>query len=327
MAKIDLSRFKERMRIGVIGDLMLDKYLIGEVDRISPEAPVPVVDVIGTKYSPGGAANVMSNARTMLAEVCGFGVLGNDEEARVLKSELAKKGVVVDGIITDDERPTTMKCRVLVGHHQLLRYDVEKRVEIEGQIVDKIIEQISEALPRIDILVLSDYDKGVLCSKLVSRVKELAKKNRIRILVDPKIRNSRFYTNVDYIKVNLHNAERIAGILLSSSDNIRDVCMALQQHLKCDNVIVTRGKDGLTYLSRDEMGHVKTMAKEVFDVTGAGDVMTAALAIALANNYDLEAACRIGTLASAIKVGKVGTYSVTLSEMEEAARDFNGGYS
>jgi D-beta-D-heptose 7-phosphate kinase/D-beta-D-heptose 1-phosphate adenosyltransferase len=327
MAKIDLSLFKRPVSVGVIGDVMLDKYIIGQVERISPEAPIPVVDVIDIKYLPGGAANVMSNAKAMMANVYGFGVVGDDEEGRILKSELASRGIV-HHVITDCKRPTTTKCRILVDHYQLLRYDIEKRDVIDDQITEKISEYLSEVLPKIDILVLSDYDKGVLYPKLISQVKELAKKNGIPILVDPKIRNAQFYTDVDYIKVNLHNAKIIVNNLLFNfnTDSIEEIIIALQRHLKCDNIIITRGKDGLTYLSNGNIRHMKTMAKEVFDVTGAGDVMTSALAIALANNYDIEEACRIGTLAASIKVGKVGTYSVTFEDMEKAAKHFNEEY-
>lgn len=327
MKKIDLSEFKAGTKIGVVGDLMLDKYLIGDVDRISPEAPVPVVEIKDTKYVLGGAANVMSNARTMLAEVYGFGVMGNDNEGRILRSELLRKSIHTDGIVIDDSRPTTTKCRILAGHYQLLRYDLEEKTEIEDQILDRVIEKVSQIIPSLDILVLSDYDKGVLCAKMISKLKLLAKENGVRILVDPKLRNTKTYDGVDYVKINLHNAERVTGISPSTPQDIQNICLVLRQVLNCENIVLTRGKDGLTYLSRGEVGHVKTMAKDVFDVTGAGDVMTASLAIALAHNYDIDTACHIGSLASAVKVSKVGTYSVSFTELEEAVRTFNGGPS
>lgn len=320
MKNIGLSRFRRKAKVVVLGDVMLDRYFWGTVDRISQEAPVPIVDVNEVRHTLGGAANVMSNSRGLLAEVWAFGVVGNDPEGSIIRSELAGKGVYTQNLLTDNSRPTTVKCRVMSGHYQISRYDIEKREEINNDIQDELIEGLEKLSSDIDIIIISDYDKGVLTRGLIDRIIEISKKEAVPILVDPKVRNTRYFRSIDYLKINLHNAERVTGIPYFEDEDIETICHALASDLKCDNIIVTRGKDGLTYISHGKINNIKTMAKEVFDVTGAGDVMTSALGIALANGYDLESSCYIGTLASAIKVSKVGTYSVSISELEEAVK-------
>jgi D-beta-D-heptose 7-phosphate kinase/D-beta-D-heptose 1-phosphate adenosyltransferase len=266
----------------------------------------------------------MGNAATLGAYVNAFGVVGNDEEGRVVRKSLKTKGIDDSYIVIEDKRPTTVKTRLIVGHHQLVRYDMESLEEVSYKSNDLIIEGLEKIASSLDMILLSDYDKGTMNLPLVSSILKLAVRNKLPVLVDPKLKYCKNYRGVNYVKINLHNAEKVSGMLASSEDNVRKIALLLSDILQCKNIIITRGKDGLSASTNGTFIHMPALAKEVFDVTGAGDVMMAALGIAISNGYSLKDACGIATIAAAIKVGKVGTYSVSLKELVERVKVHNG---
>jgi rfaE bifunctional protein kinase chain/domain len=323
---IDIARFfGKRAKIAVVGDLMLDRYISGEVDRVSPEAPVPVVDVTNIKHVLGGAANVMSNLTGLGAQVGGFGVVGDDSEGKLLRDELFQRKVDISGIVVDPSRPTTLKCRIVVGHHQMARYDIETRREISDGSESKIVNDVKEAARISDILVISDYNKGVMTPSLIGLISDIAHEYNLRTLVDLKTKNAKSYVDIDYIKINLSNAQKLTGIdyfydYVTDSENI---CRALATIFKDNTIVLTTGKGGLLILSEGIFTHVPALARDVFDVTGAGDVVTSILSIALATGFDIETACEISTIAASIKVGKIGTYSLTREELTNEINKLN----
>jgi rfaE bifunctional protein kinase chain/domain len=313
---IRVDNFCKEARIAVVGDVMLDRYMMGDVERISPEAPLPIVDVSSILNIPGGAANVMSNLASLGAKVWGFGATGNDKEGELVKDDLLHKQINVENILVDTRRPTTLKCRVMVGHHQMLRYDIESRDEVPDEVASGIINGLNDIARNVDMIVISDYDKGLMSRPLVTSILQIAKNNNIEVLVDPKVTGIRNYSAVEYLKINLSNAKKVIGMEYANQANGPDgVCRNLASILQCSNIIITMGKDGLLVLSNGNISHIPALAKDVYDVTGAGDVMTAVLSMALVNGYDILTACEIGTIAASIKVSKIGTYSVSSREL------------
>jgi len=204
----------------------------------------------------------------------------------------------------------------MVGHHQMLRYDIESRDEVPDELASRIINGLNNVAKNVDMIVISDYDKGLMSQALVNSILQIAKNNKIEVLVDPKVMGTRNYSAVKYLKINLNNAKKVIGMELANRANgTEDVCRNLASILRCSNIIMTMGKDGLLVLSNGYINHIPAMAKDVYDVTGAGDVMTSVLSMALANGYDILTACEIGTIAASIKVSKIGTYSVSSREL------------
>jgi D-glycero-beta-D-manno-heptose-7-phosphate kinase len=331
MAKsIDIAKFfKKQARIAVVGDVMLDRYISGEVDRVSPEAPVPVVDVNNIREVLGGAANVMSNLAGLGAQVRGIGVVGDDAEGKILRDELFQRKVDISNIKVDAERLTTLKCRVVVGHHQMVRYDIETRQELsfdsESKIINALTKIVSARKP--DILVISDYNKGVMTPSLIRSISGIAKGYNLRTLVDLKIKNARSYVDIDYIKINLSNAQKLTGIDYYTEANSEKMCHELAKIFEDNNIILTTGKGGLSIFSEGMFTHIPAPVRDVFDVTGAGDVVTSVLSMALAAGYDIKTACEISTIAASIKVGKIGTYSLTGDELTDEINKLNRVYS
>jgi D-glycero-beta-D-manno-heptose-7-phosphate kinase len=323
---IDLARFfRERSMIAVVGDVMLDRYISGEVDRVSPEAPVPVVDVSNIRDVLGGAANVMSNLAGLGAQVWGFGVVGDDAEGKILRDELFQRKVDISGIVVDGRKPTTLKCRIVVGHHQMVRYDIETRQELSFDSESKIINALTKIVSArtSDILVISDYNKGVMTPSLIRSISGIAKGYNLRTLVDLKIKNARSYVDIDYIKVNQSNAQKLTGIDYCTEADSEKMCHALAKIFKDNNIILTMGKGGLSIFSQGKLTHIPALARDVYDVTGAGDVVTSSLSMALAAGYDIKTACEISTIAASIKVGKMGTYSLTREELTNEINKLN----
>jgi rfaE bifunctional protein kinase chain/domain len=323
----DIARFfRKQAKITVVGDLMLDKYISGEVDRVSPEAPVPVVDVTNIKYVLGGAANVMSNLTGLGAQVQGFGVAGDDAEGKLLRDELFQRKVDTSGIVVDPSRPTTLKCRVIVGHHQMVRYDIETRREISDGSKSKIVNDVKEAARISDMLVISDYNKGVMTPSLIRLISDIAHEYNLRTLVDLKTKNARSYVDIDYIKINLSNAQKLTGIdsFYDYETDSEKMCHALATIFKDKTIVLTTGKGGLSIFSEGIFTHIPALPRDVYDVTGAGDVVTSVLSIALAAGYDIETACEISAIAASIKIGKIGTYSLTREELTNEINKLNG---
>ena len=313
---IEIEKLFKEAKIAVLGDVMLDRYFSGDAERISPEAPIPVVDVNNVWHIPGGAANVMSNLASLGAKVWGFGVTGSDAEGKLLKDILVQRNIDVVNITADIHRPTTVKCRVIVGHHQMLRYDFESREHLPNHIASKLIKGLEQIATEIDMLVISDYDKGVMSHEAISSILEIARNHKIEVLVDPKVNSTRSYVSVEYLKINISNAKKVTGMdFVTPSKATKQICQTLAKITRCNNLIMTMGKEGLLVFSEGKMTRIPTLAKDVYDVTGAGDVMTAVLSLALINGYDITTACEIATIAASLKVTKIGTYSISREEL------------
>ncbi len=312
-----VKKFK-KANILTIGDVMLDKYIWGRVDRISPEAPVQVVDVEKTTYIPGGAANVANNIASLCGRAWVLGVVGNDESKDILKNELIARKI--DPIFITDDRPTTEKVRVLCHGQQLLRLDFEKRAPISEKSHKKIMKYVQEVLPSIDCIVLSDYAKGLITRELVEELRLLLNGNGKKLIIDPKPRNMKYYQNVDLVTPNHKEASEFAGIEEEKEQDLLKIGKKMLKTLSA-NILITRGEKGMSLFEKNgNITHIPTSARQVFDVTGAGDTVIAVVALALATGVSYADAAAIANYAAGIVVGKVGTATVSTEELIEVLK-------
>jgi len=310
-----ISKFSDA-KILVIGDLILDEFVWGEVSRISPEAPVPVVWVKSESFMPGGAANVANNIASLGAGTYIAGVVGSDEKAGILREGLIEKGINVDGIITDDGRPTTLKTRVVANHQQVVRIDREKIEGISSSALDKIIIYVKGIIDQMDAIIIEDYGKGVISARLLKEVLTIAKKKGKIITVDPKEEHFSYYKGVTAITPNHHEAAQAIGIKAKDSQSILKIGKTLLKKLNCEGVLVTLGENGMQLFQKNgAVTYIPTVAQEVFDVSGAGDTVISVFTLALALGVDMKDAAYVSNIAAGIVVGKVGIAVVTQEEL------------
>jgi len=307
-------------KISVIGDLILDEYIYGSAERISPEAPVPVVKVVEKRYRLGGAANVLNNIHALKGKGFVCGVVGNDEMGSRFINMIKQLGIETSGIITEKGRQTTVKTRIIANQRQqVLRYDQEARKEITHSGRKKILAYLKDKFKSIDALIISDYEKGVVSTALLKEMLPLAKPKRLIICADhPKFNNHTSYKNyVSIITPNKKEAARVSGIEIESERDLVKAGKKLLNDLACDAVLITRGEEGMTLCERrtGKSTPISTKAKEVYDVTGAGDTVIAVLTLALAAGASYEEAARISNHAAGIVVSKLGTATVTPKEL------------
>jgi D-beta-D-heptose 7-phosphate kinase/D-beta-D-heptose 1-phosphate adenosyltransferase len=300
-----------KQNILVIGDFMIDHYLWGKSDRVSPEAPVPVVEVVKEEDRLGGAGNVVNNLISLGANVIVSTVLG-DENERMLKL-LNEKNIDTSGIFIDENRKTIIKSRVISSHQQVIRYDKESKEDILKEYEEKIINFIKENIAKIDVILLSDYAKGVLTESLTQNIINLANENSKKLIIDPK-NNFYKYQNAYMIKPNKKELSVATGIEINSKEDLLKAGWALKEELNLEYLLVTLSEDGMA-LFGEEFIQIPTLAKEVFDVTGAGDTVLASLGYFLAKNDDLSDAMHFANAAAAVVVGKVGSAVVTIDEI------------
>jgi len=304
-------------RVVVLGDVMLDEFLWGDVSRISPEAPVPVVNIKRESTRLGGAANVLANVTALGARATIIGVVGNDGGAEKLRLGLRQNGgVQTDGsLIVDEKRTTTIKTRVIAQHQMIVRADREHRGLVNGQIEGQVIAAAKRALENADALLISDYDKGVVTPLILSEILPLAH-SRIPVLVDPKIRNFDSYRPATLVTPNHHEALRLTNSEEDSDEGLHVAAEKIRARLGCDAVLVTRGDRGMMLLEGNAPPvFVETAAREVFDVTGAGDTVIATLAAALTGGASMTEAAVLANLAAGIVVGKLGTATASAEEV------------
>src|SRR2546423_2344256 len=298
---------------------MLDEFIWGDVSRISPEAPVPVVDVQRESMHLGGAANVLANLIALGAKSCVIGVVGDDSAGNNIRSALREQSALQtnDLLITDTSRPTTTKTRVIAQHQMVVRADREHRSPIDAQTEDRVIAAAKAAIANAHALVVSDYDKGVITPRILSEVLPAAY-GRMPVLIDPKMRNFDSYRPATLVTPNNHEALRMAHLEDDSDESLETAARAIRERLACDAVLVTRGDRGMMLLEgNNDPVHVQTAAREVFDVTGAGDTVIATMAAALAGKSSLTDAALLANHAAGIVVGKVGTATATMNEILE----------
>jgi D-beta-D-heptose 7-phosphate kinase/D-beta-D-heptose 1-phosphate adenosyltransferase len=300
-----------KQNILVIGDFMIDHYLWGKSDRVSPEAPVPVVEVVKEEDRLGGAGNVVNNLISLGANVIVSTVLG-DENERMLKL-LNEKNIDTSGIFIDENRKTIIKSRVISSHQQVIRYDKESKEDILKEYEEKIINFVKENISKVDVILLSDYAKGVLTESLTQNIINLANENSKKLIIDPK-NNFYKYQNAYMIKPNKKELSVATGIEINSKEDLLKAGWALKEELNLEYLLVTLSEDGMA-LFGEEFIQIPTLAKEVFDVTGAGDTVLASLGYFLAKNDDLSDAMHFANAAAAVVVGKVGSAVVTIDEI------------
>lgn len=315
-----LENFKNK-KILVVGDIMLDKYIWGEVSRISPEAPVQVVNVSKETYAPGGASNVASNASALNGKVYMVGIAGNDEAKNILIRELNGMGVNTDGIIIDTDKPTIQKVRIVGRSQQLLRVDYEKKDHVHQNIERSIMAFLEKAVNEVDVVVISDYAKGVITQAVCSRLIEMARSINKPVIVDPKPKHLNLYSNATLITPNNAEASEMTSIEDGSDDSVLEMGSKLVKDLN-SNVLITRGEKGMSLFEKDgKTAHIPAKAKEVYSLIGAGDTVVAAIALALASGASLEEAATLANIAAGIKVGKIGTASVSIEEIRKGIEE------
>jgi D-beta-D-heptose 7-phosphate kinase/D-beta-D-heptose 1-phosphate adenosyltransferase len=307
-----------RTRTLVVGDVMLDHYVWGNVSRISPEAPVPVVSVSRENVLLGAATNVVNNIHSLGGRVSVCGVIGPDDAGRQLIHMLRVQGIHTDGLIVEEGRPTTIKTRVIAHNQQVVRFDRETKTGIERdthrRIFDFVRRQVQEGL---DAIVLSDYSKGVITQDLVSDIMKLARKNGVIVSVDPKVNHFGIYRGVTILTPNTREASVGAKIDIEDDKSLLKAGALLLKRLKCDAVLITRGEHGMSLFERGgRITHIPTVAQEVFDVTGAGDTVISVLTLAMAAGARMVDAARISNYAAGIVVGVVGTATVKPDELK-----------
>ncbi len=317
IAKLDraLNNFPNA-RVLVIGDIMVDEYIWGKVSRISPEAPVPVVNVTKETLLLGGSANVVHNIRELGGKVRIAGVIGSDDMGRKVIHELRQIGVDTEGVVVEHDRPTTVKTRIVAHSQQMVRYDRESKTSIATDSIRKILAYIESCLDEIDAVVISDYSKGVINERLLKPVLRIAQGKAI--VVDPKLANFPFYKGATTITPNHHEAAEGAGIKIENEGDVIKAGKILLDKLKCKSILITRGEEGMSLFEQNgDITHIPTVAREVYDVTGAGDTVISAFTLALAAGAGCKEAAYLSNFAAGIVVGKVGTATVTANEIRE----------
>jgi D-beta-D-heptose 7-phosphate kinase/D-beta-D-heptose 1-phosphate adenosyltransferase len=310
-----LSGF-ENVRVLVVGDLMLDRYISGAVDRISPEAPVPVVRVEEESARLGGAANVAANVAAMGATCHMVGCVGKDRAGENLRDALADGGVRTDGLVVTDERPTSVKTRVLARRQQVVRFDHEVESDVSGGLAVALAQTLTRLLDHADVVVLEDYNKGVLVPPVIRAALDGAKARGIPTVVDPKRRNFFGYTGATVFKPNAKELADALGDFVHPDD---DAWMeATRARMGCEHLLLTLGERGMALQSGSGRSvRVPTVARSVYDVSGAGDTVTAVVAVALASGADAAEAAVLANHAAAIEVGKAGVATVSPDELRD----------
>ena len=310
-----ISKFS-KAKILVIGDLILDEYVWGNVSRISPEAPVPVVWVNRESYMPGGASNVASNIRSLEGEVYIAGVVGSDSRAEKLIELLSENGVTTEGIIADPNRPTTLKTRIIAGHQQVVRVDREKIEHLPTAILKDIVSYAEKIIPQVDAVIIEDYGKGVITPMLLKPIIKCARVNKKIITVDPKEEHISYYQGVTSLTPNNHEASVTVGIKIKDEETLEAAGKKLLKKLNAESVLITRGENGMCLFEKSgKITKIPTAAQEVFDVSGAGDTVISVFTLALACGASLQDAAKISNIAAGIVVGKVGVAVVNQKEL------------
>lgn len=302
-----LDRFTGR-RLMVLGDLMLDHYLWGRVERISPEAPVPVVEIERESSSLGGAGNVAANLKALGAEPVLVGTVGADGRAQQLLDAFAERGVATGAIVRDSTRPTTIKTRIIAQSQQVVRADWESRADVTGEALVAMLETITREMPRCEGLIVSDYGKGVITRASLEHAIGLAKSQGIPIAVDPKESHIDAYQGVSILTPNQHEASWVMGRRVTDEASLMAVGWGLQKRLDAECALVTRGPEGMSLFEKSgRYTHLPTVAREVYDVTGAGDTVVSVVALALAAGADYPEACYLANHAAGVVIREVGT--------------------
>lgn len=312
-----IDSFKKQ-KLLVIGDLILDEFIWGKVRRISPEAPVPVVEVERESLCLGGSANVVNNLHALGCKVALCGVIGKDENGIRLKNILEGMDIDCGGVIVKEDRPTAIKTRVIAQHQQIVRFDREKPSPISEYSKGKIIDYLKEHLDDIGAVIISDYGKGVISEDLLSKIIPIIRSKGVPIAVDPKPVNFPFYQGVTVITPNHHEAAEAAGTNTETEEGLLETAEKLLASQNSESILITRGENGMSLFERSgTTTHIPTVARDVYDVSGAGDTVISTMALTLASGADLKEAAILSNYAAGIVVGKLGTAPITLEELKD----------
>ena len=320
----DISAFRN-LHILVVGDLMIDEYVWGDVDRISPEAPVPVVRVMRENFTLGGAGNVINNIKAMKASVSVIGTAGCGKTGKQLLAKLDELGVETDGIVREPFRPTTRKTRVIASSQQVLRIDRETKENVSSETFDRIRNLLKEKTASADLVIISDYCKGLVTKELVSSVAELAREHGIFCLADPKGMNFSKYENVHVLTPNRKETGLASGMEINRIDDLIPAGEKILESARLEKLLVTCGKDGMLLFEKDKPPfRIESTARQVFDVSGAGDTVISILGLCLAADASFRQSAETANAAAGIVVGKVGTATATVEELTEALKSNPG---
>lgn len=310
-------------KIVILGDVMLDEYLWGNVSRISPEAPVPVVEILKETVKLGGAANVALNVQALGDQPILVGVVGEDKNGERVREILRENHLSGEGIFADHDRQTTIKTRIIAHSQQVVRADREKTDEIPLVLSERLFDYIQSRVKEIDGIIISDYGKGVINGGLLQKVIAPAKDNNLFIGVDPKETHFMSYKNVSLITPNHHEASFVYGKRIKDEQSLEEVGWGLLERLDVESLLITRGEKGMSLFERNHtLTHFPTVAKEVYDVTGAGDTVISVFACAKAAGASFKEAALLSNHAAGIAVGELGTAQVTRERLKEDLNDF-----
>jgi len=302
----------------VVGDIMVDHFIWGKVSRISPEAPVPVVDVQKDSILLGGCANVLNSIYAMGGKVYVAGVIGADNIGKRLLEELRQRDIETGGIILEKGRPTTLKTRIVAHGQQMVRFDKESRKPIPQTSTRKILGYVKSLRNKIGAIVISDYGKGVISRELIEEIRKIVQNSKIYICLDPKQSDFSIYEGVYVVTPNHHEAQRAAGMEITDENDLRQVGETLLKKYNFQALLITRGEEGMSLFEKGKRiahTHFSAQAKEIYDVTGAGDTVIGVLALSLAAQANLKEATCLANQAAGIVVGKVGTATVSQAEL------------
>ncbi len=330
MIQIEKQRLKElktnfnNKKIAVIGDMMLDSYFWGDVKRISPEAPVPVLEVENEFYRFGGAANVALNILKLNGTPLPIGVIGYDNHGTIFSSLLNEAGITDDGIIIDEDRPTTTKTRVIADNQHVVRIDKESKTYLNVETENKIYGYFESKINEIDAVILQDYNKGVLTPDLIDKIITIANEHKILITVDPKFNNFFNYKNVTVFKPNRKEAEDVLGIKIKNNEDVSNVGRKLLSELNAQNVLLTLGEEGIAIFQRDkDEKRMPTRARKVADVSGAGDTVISTLTMSLASGADILEASYLANYAGGLVCEEVGIVPIEIDHLFNIAENGN----
>lgn len=318
---LPIERFRNT-KVLIVGDVMLDRYWWGSVSRISPEAPVPIVRLKNATLAAGGAANVAANIAGLGAEPFLVGIIGKDAEGTALRGQLATRGVAADHLVEVEDRPTTVKTRVIAHSQQVTRVDQEMDHDLSDRDTSRVLEFLEERIAMVDSVIISDYAKGLLTSNVLKGVIESARRAGKNVLVDPKGKDYTRYSGASLLTPNRKEAAEACKLEENGHDLIKCAGRKLLNDLDIAAVLITQGEEGMTLFQRnEEPAHFHALARQVYDVTGAGDTVIATLATAVGSGSDLRTAAKLANIAAGVVVEQVGTTSITAADLEKAIHE------
>ncbi|MEA2014795.1 MAG: D-glycero-beta-D-manno-heptose-7-phosphate kinase [Thermodesulfobacteriota bacterium] len=315
---LDIISHFYNSKVLIIGDIMVDQFIWGKVSRISPEAPVPVVKVTSESLLLGGCANVLNNVFSMGGKATVSGIVGSDNMGRWLADRLKKMNIDTAGVIVEDQRPTIVKTRVVAHNQQVVRFDREDKSPVAQDSLQRIMEYTKSIKDDLGAVIISDYNKGVFSEELIRGIREITSRSGIILCIDPKQSDFSLYQGCDLITPNHQETERALGVELETSEDITKGGKALIKKFDFRNLLITRGEEGMSLFESDgSVTHIPTVAREIFDVTGAGDTVIGVFALCIAAGATFREASFLANHAAGIAVGKVGTSPVYQDELKK----------